>query len=193
MKKYLPESVLLFAMSVFFASSLLSDFEVVEAFLIKGLALLTGLLAFLFIAVDRCKISYYKISVFLVVCIFAGIYAFSYSYLFRCSVKFYIYRNRNELMEMNKILLSKSSVITIHKSRGIMDKDSTLNVDERKRLVELMKTTQNYWIGKYDDKVDYELSGFVDNRYGIIYSEKELIDSNKEKMAENWYLYFFPH
>ena len=193
MKKYLPESILIFMVVVFFASSLLSDFEVFTTILIKGTALLLGLLAFLFIAADKYKNGKYKIIVLIAICISGGIYLISMPYLFRSSVKLYILRNEDELMEINNILLSKNSDITYHKSRGFVDKDSTLNNQERLRLNELMKITGNYWVGKYDNIVNYELYGFLDNRYGIIYSEKEIIDPKKEKLAEHWYLYNFPH
>lgn len=193
MKKYLPETVLLFTVAVFFASSLLSDFEILAAFVIKAASLLIGLLAFLFIVADKYKKRYYKISVFIVLCVFAGFYFLSLPYLLRYSVKMYIYRNESELMEMNKILLSKNTEISIRKTKGIDDKAGSLNADERDRLKELMKKTGNYWVSKYDDEVNYELSGFLDNRHGIIFTEKELNDPKKEKMAENWYLYFFPH
>ncbi len=193
MKKYLPETVLLFTVAVFFASSLLSDFEILAAFVIKGVSLLIGLLAFLFIIADKYKKRYYKTSVLIVLCVFAGIYFLSLPYLFRYSVKLYIYRNESELMEMNKILLSKNTEISIRKIKGIDDKAGSLNTDERDRLNELMKLTGNYWVSKYDGEINYELNGFLDNRHGIIYSEKEQNNPKKEKLAENWYLYLSSH
>ncbi|MEO8514139.1 MAG: hypothetical protein ABI543_11295 [Ignavibacteria bacterium] len=183
-----------FSVFVFFISSFLTDRELILNIFIKSISFIVGLIFFLIILKDKNKSYKFKIIIVFLVVMLGVTYVLLLPFFFRSFIKLYIYRYNDELMEINTILLEKDSSISLRKS-DYYDNKNSLDSIQQGKIQELLKKTDLYWVGKHDRQVEYELHGFLDNRYGIIYSLESINDTlrHSEKVSDNWYLYSFPH
>lgn len=193
-RKYYYLYLILFLCAIFFfASSLYIDREFLKSWGIKIAAVILGI-AFFAVLLSKNDISKkVKVSVSIFLFSLICLYIYSFPFFFNASIKLYIYRNEKELTEMNNILLSKDSEVSINVN-WTHDKNGVLSESEKKKIFELLDETGNRGVWSSDSAVSYELYGFLDNRYSIAYSQKPLdeIYSSHKRIGDNWYFYSFP-
>ena len=105
--------------------------------------------------------------------------------LTRSSFKIFISQNQAELNQINNILLSKNSEISISKN-SIVDKGQ-LSLEERQTIKDLFKKVNVLMILKNDDEIYYIMTGYIDIKVGVIYRLSTPSDNeNLRHLMYNW-------
>ena len=107
--------------------------------------------------------------------------------LIQSSFLIYLKNHDKELCAVNRILMDKQGVISIHNDY-INDKQNLLTKSEKDSLVKFQQELNVYLISKSDDGIYYALWGFLDTRIGITYwTKNELPNGNLKRLKDGWY------
>jgi hypothetical protein len=107
--------------------------------------------------------------------------------LIKTSCLIYLDKSKSELNALNAILKHKSGELFITQN-NILDKGNTLTLSDRIKIESLRKKARLTTISTSEDKIYYELFGFLDARFGIFCLAKiEKANTEYRHLKDNWY------
>jgi hypothetical protein len=158
--------------------------ETYELILVSGL--IFSVIFYLAILFGKVKPKTKVIWTFVVI-LSAAIQWITEPYLIDYSYRFFIYQHKNELIEINSILLKQQGEISITKDT-IYDKNGQLLNAEKANLKDLRKKLDVYMIDKSEGIIYYGLWGFLDIRLYVIYcTDKSKLENYNRKLKGAWY------
>lgn len=103
------------------------------------------------------------------------------------SYRIYIKQHKDELAQINDILLSKPGDISVFRD-SVHDEKNLLTVEEKSKLANAIQKINSYWIYKSGDRVYFGLWGFLDERLGITYwVGNEAPNPTYRHLSGKWY------
>lgn len=107
--------------------------------------------------------------------------------LIKSSYLIYLNSHVSTLVKVNAILKDKQGDIIILNNH-ITDKGNLLTQTEKNKLLQLQQELQVYLITKSEERIYFELWGFLDVRHGLTFwIDSKMPNENYKHLKHNWY------